>query len=205
MTDRQGGLEPDPSPPWVWALLVAIALLTLTAGAVVGMVTTKDEGPAAAEPASSAATADAPSPTTDVVVPPTVSVPPITETFPETGVTDVLPPITDPGATVTVPPTTPTVPPAAGTWPAGRSGYTVVLASVAEAQGRTEADAAVQRATTAGLSQVGVLRSSDFSSLRPGYWVAYSGVYDTAAQARAALAQASASGFPGAYPRQITP
>ena len=30
------------SPPWVWAALVALALATLTAGAIVGMVTTDD-------------------------------------------------------------------------------------------------------------------------------------------------------------------
>jgi hypothetical protein len=199
--DRRG---PESSPPWVWALVVAFALVTLTVGAIVGMVTTKDDAPAAAPSDAGETTVLEPPGETASVAPPTVSVPGITE-LPETGLTDTgstvtVPPATTP--TTTVPPAT-TAPPVAGTWPSGESGFTLVLASVVEAQGRTEADAAAQRATTAGLPEVGVLRSSDFSSLRPGYWVAYSGVYDTDAEARAALATAVAAGFPDAYPRRV--
>jgi hypothetical protein len=140
------------------------------------------------------------------VLPPTVPVPPITDVPTDTGIT--IPPLpettTVPGTT-TAPGGTSTVPSTSGTWPTGQSGYTVILASVAEAQGRTEADRIAQRATGAGLPQVGVLRSGDFSSLRPGWWVVYSGVYTTEAQARSALPQAQAAGFPSAYPRRVAP
>jgi hypothetical protein len=201
MTEDRGDLEPQSSPPWVWAMLVAFALLTLTAGAIVGMVATDDGTPAAAPTAAGETTAFEPPASTAAVAPPTVTIPGITDELPETtGVTDTGSTITVPSTTV--PPAT-TAPPVAGTWPSGESGFTVVLASVVEAQGRTEADAAAQRATAAGLPEVGVLRSSDFSSLRPGYWVAYSGVYETEAQARAALATAISAGFPDAYPRRV--
>ena len=81
----------------------------------------------------------------------------------------------------------------------------MILASVAASQGRSEADSIAQRATAAGLPEVGVLDSSDFSSLRPGYWVTYSGVYDSEAEAGSALPRAQAAGFPSAYPRRVAP
>lgn len=189
------------SPPWVWAALVALALATLTVGAIVGMVTTDDRDGSNASSGTNAAAAPAeagtsvPATPTDVL-PPTVSVPPATEVPTDTGFT--IPPDTStvPGATE---------PSSAGTWPPGQPGYTIILASVAEAQGRSEADSVAQRATAAGLTQVGVLRSADFSSLRPGWWVVYSGVYGTDAEARAALPQARAAGFASAYPRRVAP
>lgn len=204
---RVNGRDSQGSPPWVWAMLVALALVTLTAGAIVGMVTTDERGaPAAASESQGQEAGGSPPPVgssapeapTDVL-PPTVSIPPITDIPGDTGFTGTLP-----GATDTVPTTTvPTTVPAAGSWPAGRSGWTVILASVAEAQGRADADAIAARASAAGLPSVGVLRSSDYSSLRPGFWAVYSGVYDTDAQARAALPQAQAAGFAGAYPRRV--
>jgi hypothetical protein len=50
-----------------------------------------------------------------------------------------------------------------------------------------------------------VLFSSDYSSLRPGWWAVFSGVYDSDAEARAALPRAQSSGFPSAYPRRVAP
>lgn len=41
-----------------------------------------------------------------------------------------------------------------------------------------EAESVASRASAAGLSQSGVLRSDNHSSLHRGYWVAYSGVLD---------------------------
>jgi hypothetical protein len=210
--DRQAPEDSRSSQPWVWALLVALSLLIVTAGAIVGMVTT-DEGdgdggeafaPAGSDIGSgpeSAALPSAPPP----LPPPTVSIPPLTGEpppdtgFVETGVTEPVPPATVPPAT------TDGSAGAVGTWPAGQSGYTVILASIPEDEGRARADAAAQQALAAGLSSVGVLRSADYSSLRPGYWVAYAGVYDSLAEARATLAQAQAAGFPTAYTRRVSP
>jgi hypothetical protein len=189
-----------PSPqPWLWPLVVAACLLVLTAGAVVGMVTTDDDpGATEATPTTGAEDAGA----APAVPPPTVTIGPVTEVT-TTGLTDTG--FTDP-TIEPVPPVSPTTPAAGvGSWPAGTTGYTVVLDSTPEAQGRSEADAAAQRAIAAGLAEVGVLRSSDYSSLRPGFWVAYAGIHDTEAEARAALVQAQGSGFPDAYPRRVSP
>lgn len=204
-TRRQGGAgPPTPSPPWVWAALVALALVVVTAGAIVGMVATEEEGESAAgEPPAAIATGaqTEATPPAETGIPPTVSVPPLTEQPPaETGF-----PGETGAATETVPTDTSDRAATTGTWPAGQSGYTVVLASVPEGQGRAPADAAAARASSAGLPSVGVLRSSDFSSLRPGYWVAYAGVYSTLQEARGALPQAQAAGFASAYTRRVSP
>jgi SpoIID/LytB domain protein len=89
-----------------------------------------------------------------------------------------------------------------GDWPAGRSGYTVVLDSVATSAGLGAARADATRARRAGLPQVGVLVSAEFATLRPGFYVVFSGVYRTAAQAQAAIGAAKAK-YPAAYLRRI--
>jgi len=103
------------------------------------------------------------------------------------------------------PPTTPIGKPDSGggdaSWPAGTAAWTVVLASTAS---RTEADQVAARASSAGLGQVGVLFSSDYSSLSAGYWVAYSGVLDRA-ETSTRQSEARAAGFGDAYPREISP
>ena len=94
-------------------------------------------------------------------------------------------------------------PTAQGAWPAGRDGYTDVLASIAVSAGRTAAAARARAARRAGVPQVGVLLSSSFTSLRSGYWVVFSGVYDSATAAENALARVRLRGFTDAYPRRI--
>ncbi len=46
--------------------------------------------------------------------------------------------------------------------------------------------------------------SSAFSSLHPGYFVVFTGIYASQAQASAALAAAHAHGFPDAYQTRVT-
>jgi hypothetical protein len=67
----------------------------------------------------------------------------------------------------------------------------------------TEATATKARVQATG-QPAGVLQSSDFSTLRPGYYVVFSGVFSTRAQA-AAQARQLASSFPGAYSRRVAP
>ena len=50
---------------------------------------------------------------------------------------------------------------------------------------------------------MGILNSSEFSSLHSGYFVVFSGVYDSETEARAALGTAQGS-YPQSYARQIT-
>ena len=104
-------------------------------------------------------------------------------------------------------PTPPSSPPAPSSaavdWPSSTDGFTVILSSVPESLGRSQADSRAARARSEGLDEVGVLRSADYDSLRQGYWVTFSGVHDTLNAARAELAGARAAGFPTAYTRRV--
>jgi hypothetical protein len=51
---------------------------------------------------------------------------------------------------------------------------------------------------------VGILHSDDYSSLRAGYWVVFSGQYTSDSPAQAA-AKAAQSAAPGAYAKQVRP
>ncbi|HXF97829.1 MAG TPA: hypothetical protein VNJ46_04375, partial [Gaiellaceae bacterium] len=72
-------------------------------------------------------------------------------------------------------------------WPLGEEGWTVVLASVPQTRGRTPALRVARAARRAGLAPVGILDSSRFASLHPGYWVVFAGVYGSEAEATSAL------------------
>lgn len=121
---------------------------------------------------------------------------------------------TVPSGTPTGAPSTPTTPPPATTtaprpgalteWPTGRSGFTVVLQSIPSSAGRSLALARARDASRAGLPQVGVLDSSRYSSLHPGYYVVFSGIYSSRSQADRARSTAVAKGFELAYSREIT-
>ena len=91
------------------------------------------------------------------------------------------------------------------TWPAGKSGYTAVLQSIPRSAGRRKALALVKRAIGAGLTRVGYLNSARFSSLHPGYYVVFSGVFDSSAAAQSNVTRAASKGFSSAYAHQITP
>jgi hypothetical protein len=89
-------------------------------------------------------------------------------------------------------------------WPAGRNGWTIVLFSYPKTTGTRGASSTAARAAHAGLPEVGVLDSGQFSSLHPGYYLVFSGVYSTSSEADAALRTARAAGFSSAYTRQIS-
>jgi hypothetical protein len=105
-----------------------------------------------------------------------------------------------PGATTP----TPANPNALAIWPVGQSGFTNVLESLPVTGGRANAVARARRAKQNGLNQVGILVSSGYSSLHPGYYVIFAGVYQTQGQAVAALPTAHAKGFPDAYQTRVT-
>jgi hypothetical protein len=88
-------------------------------------------------------------------------------------------------------------------WPAGRNGWTIVLVSYPKAGSRAPALRTSARAAKASLPQVGVLDSSLYPSLQPGYFVVFTGIYASQDLANAALATAQQAGFAGAYVRQI--
>jgi hypothetical protein len=76
----------------------------------------------------------------------------------------------------------------------------VILWSAAS---RAEARKKATDFTAAGGTGLGILHSDDFSSLREGYWVVFSGTYDSMTQAQDAAKAASYA--PGAYAKQVRP
>lgn len=112
----------------------------------------------------------------------------------------------------TAPPVVTTVAPPATTAPKATTlttwtladGYTLVLASVPRANGRASAVQIAKRALAQGLPEVGILDSKDFAGLHPGYYVVFSGVYDSNAAAAAHVSQAEAAGFTSPYTRRVT-
>ena len=109
---------------------------------------------------------------------------------------------TAPSRTMTLAP--PQANPAAITWPAGERGWTIVLVSLPQANGRDAAAAQAKKARDGRLRRVGILDSSRYASLHPGYYVVFQGVYDDEAEASSALQRARAV-FPSAYQREIVP
>lgn len=85
-----------------------------------------------------------------------------------------------------------------GEW-SGDSGYTVVLTSVtSEASARNEQ----AKATATGL-EVGVLLSSEYTSLRSGYWVVFSGQFQNESDAKEHRRVVVAKGYGESYVRLV--
>ena len=121
---------------------------------------------------------------------------------------------TEPAAT-TAPPTTtapkptttpkPPVNPAAIVWPRGQRGWTIVLLSLPQSNGLAPANAKAAQLRRDGLRRVGVLDSDRYASLHPGYYVIFTGVFDSEAEASGALQRARAVCNCSAYQREIIP
>jgi hypothetical protein len=186
------------SPIWLWAALAALLLVALVSGAVVALAAT-DDGKQS-EPATSIPVVSTAPSTTDTVgvvttAPGTITINPPTTTLGTTTFSTTTFGTTTIGTTTTG---------SNVTWPPSKDGFTVVLKSVPTSNGRSQAETAADKARTNGLSQVGILNSSDFSSLNPGYYVTFTGIYDTESQANAALPNARSKGFPTAYVREVS-
>jgi hypothetical protein len=77
-------------------------------------------------------------------------------------------------------------------WPASEDGWTIALATLPQDRGRRAAVDRAREAAASGLSSVGVLDSSQYASLHPGYWIVFTGIYTSEAEATSALAPARA-------------
>jgi hypothetical protein len=169
---------------WIWPSLLALVVAVLAASAAILW------------------TRDAESAPRETLVGDTSPLPTLTETVP-TAPAPTTP--TVPTTTRTTPTTTqPARPRTLIEWPKGRSGWTLVLASLPTSAGRRAAVAKARQALSAGLPQVGVLDSSRYSSLHPGYFVVFSGVYDSLSEAQSAASRAADKGYGNAYARRIT-
>jgi len=131
-------------------------------------------------------------------------------TVTEPQVTAPEPPAAAPAAQATTTPPATTAPPArpavprAISWPPGKRGWTIVLLSVPQGQGRAAAVRRADEARRGGLRRVGVLDASRFASLHPDYYVVFHGIFDSEAEATSALQRARGV-VGGAYPREIVP
>lgn len=172
---------------WIWRVLLGLVIAIAGATAAIVLADAGAENNTIVATEGGAPHAPATAPETATVTLPGVSTgPPVTPTEP-------------PPPTTTAP-----APGSLTSWPAGSSGFTVVLESLPASSGRSLALERARSASRAGLPQVGLLDSSRYSSLHPGYYVVFSGVYTTLGQAQAAQATAAAKGFRLAYARQIT-
>jgi hypothetical protein len=120
--------------------------------------------------------------------------------------------VTSSAATTYVAPTPRAVTPARPTgasghtsWPPQLDAWTVILVSSPVANGKAPARQVALRAARDHLPQVGVLDSSRFGSLHPGYFVVFSGVYGASGDAQAALQTVRARGFGAAYVTRVAP
>jgi hypothetical protein len=175
---------------WIWAVLLALVIATL--GGVAAVILA-DSGRSSNNPLVATHAGQPREP----VTPPetaTVALPTVPRGEPTTRTP----------TTASPPPTTPRRAGGLTEWPARRNGFTVVLESIPGRAGRSFAVARARAAARAGLPQVGVLDSSLYSSLHPGYWVVFSGIYASQGQADAATQAAAGKGFGAAYSRQIT-
>jgi len=91
------------------------------------------------------------------------------------------------GGSQVVPTPTVTTDTALADWPAETSGWTNVIVSVPKVEGRDAAVARADQARRRGLRRVGVLDSSRYASLHPGYWVVFAGVYPSEPEAASRL------------------
>jgi len=172
---------------WIW---VALALLAIAAiGAAVAVATSRENSEAGTIVATTS---------------PGVITGPAVQTTPETAPTAT----PEPPPTATAKPPAPQAPASSRRqrklriWPSGKSGWTIVLRSDTS---RERARAEARKAIRAGLRDVGVLDSASYSSLHPGYFVVFSGIYDSQPDAEDALDDATSGGYPGAYVRPVSP
>jgi hypothetical protein len=172
---------------WIWPVLLALVIAALAAA--IAILSSNDNGSPGRTQAATGESVPVGTGTGPVPTEPTG-----TNTVPST-----------PGTTTASTEPPPPPPPTTGTiieWPAGQNGWTVVLASLPQSAGRAGALSAARKAISAGLTDVGVLNSSEFSSLHSGYYVVFSGVFSSQKEAATGLDTAKSS-YPRAYSRQI--
>jgi nitrogen fixation protein len=169
---------------WVWPSLLALVIAVIASAGAIWW--TRD--------ASSAASTTVVGDTAPL---PTVA---ITESVPTTGPAATVP--TQTRQTTTAP--RPSARRALIEWPQDRNGWTLVLVSLPTSAGRPQAVGRAREALRTGLDEVGVIDSSEYASLHPGYYVVFSGVYPTIGAAQDAVSDAAEAGFENAYARRIT-
>ena len=120
-----------------------------------------------------------------------------TATTPVTVDTSTLPTAPEPTTTAPAKPTGPKN--GRFVWPRNENGWTIVLVSYPKTNGRPAALQTADKGARSGLHQVGVLDSSLYASLQPGYYVVFSGVYACQGRRR----RSGRDGPPGGLRRRL--
>lgn len=178
-----------PTPRWRAPVAIVGGLLVLLAAALALALVelSGDPQPVARTPQATPA--------------PTMAAPTATPTAgatPEPGATPDPAATADPDASVTPDPGSTGAAGEPAEWPADRTAYTVVIASSAS---RAQAERRAREELDNGSADVGVLNSDDYSSLREGFWVVFSGQYES----RSDAADAAETRGGEAYARRIVP
>jgi hypothetical protein len=187
-------------PSWrLPAAVVGVVLLIAAIGVAIALAGVTGD---ANKTTAAAPTQGAPSQAAPADTPPTASTP---TPAPATSSTSTPAP-TDSGTaggTATPAPSSPApTDPTSSGWPPGKSGFTVVLASMTT---KAEAEDKLAKAKAAGISTAAILHSDDFPTLNPGYWVVFDGQYDSVDQAQGQAASDRGKGeFSDAYPRFVS-
>lgn len=177
------------TPVAIVATVLAIALVGLIA-AFLAVSNDPDKVAQAPPSASQQAVPTAPPPAT-----PTPEPDPITP--------DTIPPATggdQPQAPGDEPPSAGGGATAVSAWPSGKTAWTVVMLSSPSRAGANKKAKELE----SGGTEVGVLKSDEFKSLRGGYYVVFSGQFKTQSAAQDALTGLR-SRAPQAYVRRVTP
>jgi len=186
--------------PPAWRLPAAVAgILLLVAGLAVAIALAANHADktTAAAPTQSAPAQSAPADTPPTATQPTPA--PTTSTTTPAPAAGGTAGGTAPSSTSTTPTPAPTTP---SGWPPGKSAFTVILASMPS---KSAADDKLKKAQTAGISGAAILRSDDFPTLKPGYWVVFDGQYDSIEQAQSQATIDRGKGeFSDAYPRFVS-
>jgi eukaryotic-like serine/threonine-protein kinase len=168
-------------PGWLLPILAALLVAAVMTGVAILISQGNDEGP---EVINATGPSSISTPTTE-----TIPTEPATTTPTETEMTP----------TETEPPPAPQL----VDWPPSQNGYTIVIASLPASGGRAQAIRKAREVLASNLPEVGVIDAGEFSSLHPGYYVVFSGIY---ADQRAALQAVGRvqNLYPASYIRQIS-
>ncbi len=169
--------------PWAWSILAALVVAAAMTGIAILISTGGDSNAASFETATGPSSIPTPS----------------TETAPTEPTTTEETTTTTPTETEPAPPPRPQI----VEWPPSQNGYTAVIASLPSAGGRAVAIRKAREVLASGLPEVGVIDSGEFSSLHPGYYVVFSGIYPDQAAALNGIRRVQAL-YPSAYIRQIS-
>ena len=184
-----GGLAANVGTAWqrrvpgrLWPILAALLVAAVMTGVAILISRGNDDGGPSVINATGPSSISTPS-TETVPTEPTTTAATESETTP----------------TATEPPPAPEI----VDWPPSQNGYTIVIASLPAGGGRAQAIRKAREVLATGLPEVGVIDAGEFSSLHPGYYVVFSGIYDDQRAALQGVGRVQRL-YPAAYIRQIS-